>query len=451
MSEPIITVHQVAKKYAVYGNPVDRLKEMVLRRPFHHEFWALRDISFQVHRGQTFGIIGANGSGKSTLLQILAGVMQPTRGRVSVGGRVAALLELGAGFNPEFNGRENVLLNGMILGLSEAEVRRRFDSIVAFADIGDFIDEPVKTYSSGMYVRLAFATAIHVDPDILIVDEALSVGDAYFQQRCMLRIAELKRQGMTLLFVSHDPNAVKLLCDTVILLEQGTVVEKGPADQVVSTYYRRMLTHRPVSAQAPLAGATKRAADPGDRQLETPMPVEQSLPNAQDRFGDGSAELLGVGIYDQDRRRTTELVQGTPLRVRLSARFRAHVEQPNFGVVLKNWLGVAMIGTNTIDEGVMMPAALPQQVRTVELCFQMPRLLPGDYALTIAVTNGTNPDPGVCDWINSVIALTVTGSYGTGALLAVPVAIETWLSDDEPSAAEEVMTPPADPEAARRV
>ena len=233
-----IRVDGLSKCYHVYERPQDRLKQSLWlgRKQFYREFWALRDVSFEIKRGETFGIIGRNGSGKSTLLQMIAGTLSPTAGTVQVNGRVAALLELGSGFNPDFTGRENVFMNGAILGLSEAEIARRFDEIAAFADIGDFIEQPVKTYSSGMMVRLAFAVSVCVEPDILIVDEALAVGDMAFQFKCMDRLDKLTQSGTTLLFVSHDIGAVKAFCQQALYLHTGTIKAAGSASDMTELY-----------------------------------------------------------------------------------------------------------------------------------------------------------------------------------------------------------------------
>ena len=238
----IIDFRQVSKSYPVYRDPKDRLKELATfnRYSFHEDFWALREITFAVERGETFCVIGENGSGKSTLLQIVAGILGPSSGDADVSGRVAALLELGSGFNPEFTGRENVFLNASILGLSRKEIERRYADIAAFAEIGSFIDQPVKTYSSGMTVRLAFAVAIHVDPEILLVDEALAVGDIYFRQRCMRKVHELRSSGVTILFVSHSMGDVKAIGDRSLWLDRGRIRDLGPTDSVVAKYLAAM-------------------------------------------------------------------------------------------------------------------------------------------------------------------------------------------------------------------
>jgi ABC-type polysaccharide/polyol phosphate transport system ATPase subunit len=234
----VVLLQNVSKLYKLYRRPADRLREALpfSKRTFHTDFWALRDIGFQVEKGETLALVGPNGSGKSTLLQIVAGILQPTRGRVVTRGRIAALLELGAGFNPEFSGRENVFLNGEIMGLSRAEIERAMPSIEAFAEIGEFIARPVKEYSSGMYVRLAFATAIHVDPEILIVDEALAVGDAVFANRCVRKFEELRERKITVLFVSHDLGLVKQLSHRAILLLNGRMEAQGAPSDVINRY-----------------------------------------------------------------------------------------------------------------------------------------------------------------------------------------------------------------------
>ena len=262
-----VTVENGSKNYRIYAKPSDRLKELVFRRrTFHQDFWAVKNVSFRVGKGSTFGVIGENGSGKSTLLQMIAGTVQPTEGKISLNGRVAALLELGAGFNPEFTGRENVFLNASILGLSQEETVRKIPEIERFAEIGRFIDQPVKTYSSGMYVRLAFAVSINADPEILLVDEALSVGDVYFQQRCMRKIRQMKQEGKTILFVSHDMVAVKNLCDTAVWLERGAIKEMGQPDDVVGKYLAAMTLRRdPYAQELPKNAATARTANASGR------------------------------------------------------------------------------------------------------------------------------------------------------------------------------------------
>ena len=239
-SDFAIRVQNLSKSYHIYDQPQDRLKQSLWRgrKQFYREFWALRDVSFEIRKGETIGIVGRNGSGKSTLLQMIAGTLTPSAGTVEVNGRVAALLELGSGFNPDFTGRENVFMNGAILGLSEAEIAQRFDQIAAFADIGDFIDQPTKQYSSGMYMRLAFAVAVSVDPAILIIDEALSVGDEAFQRKCFARIDAIQQNGAAVIFVSHSPQVIIELCGSALLLDQGELVMTGKPKSVIAQYHK---------------------------------------------------------------------------------------------------------------------------------------------------------------------------------------------------------------------
>ena len=290
-----VEFESVSKSYAIYAKPGDRLKELVTlgRRSFHRDFWALRDLSFPIRRGEVFCIVGENGSGKSTALQLMAGIMQPASGEVRVSGRVSALLELGAGFNPEFTGRDNVYLNASILGLSKSEIDRRYPEIEEFAEIGDFIHQPVKTYSSGMVVRLAFAVAINVDPEILLVDEALAVGDTYFRHRCMRKVHELRARGVTIVFVSHAIADVKAIGDRALWLEHGRAMAIGDTDTVLAQYLASM-SEREASERNSTADATPETpnAEPAVEPLET-------IPNIDHRYGDGRAEMLGIAILNE--------------------------------------------------------------------------------------------------------------------------------------------------------
>src|SRR5450432_3012070 len=292
-----LRIERVSKQYRIYDHPGDRLKESLTRGhwKWHREFWALGDVSFEVEAGTTTGIVGPNGSGKSTLLQIVTGTLEPTHGNVAYEGRIAALLELGAGFNPEFTGLENVFMNAALIGFSRAETQKLLPEIERFAEIGDFIHQPVKTYSSGMYVRLAFATAVATDPQILIIDEALSVGDAVFQHRCLRRIKQMQESGTTILFCSHDPSAVKALCSRAILLNQGRVDTDGKPTEVLNRYQGLIMEREEAydrSARRADHGYGERGGDgpAGDEDLQDELsPVRYSF-----RHGDGSAEVLSA-------------------------------------------------------------------------------------------------------------------------------------------------------------
>src|SRR5882762_10337189 len=336
-----IRFENVSKSYPIYDSPGDRLKELVTfnRLEFHRNFWALHDVSFEVARGETFCVIGENGSGKSTLLQLVAGILQPSSGTVEVNGRVSALLELGAGFNPEFTGRDNVYLNGAILGLSTREIDARYRDIEEFAEIGDFINRPVKTYSSGMVVRLAFAVAINVDPEILLVDEALAVGDIYFRQRCMRKVHELRARGVTILFVSHSTGDVKAIGDRVMWLEHGRLMDIGDPDQVISKYLAAM-----VEKDSTYLNLKKPANRPLGPVIHAPEVVTH-IPNVDHRHGDGRAEVLGVAVLNEYGQPLGLLEPLSTVVVRISVRAKEEIALPIVGFMMRNHLGMDFSGT----------------------------------------------------------------------------------------------------------
>jgi homopolymeric O-antigen transport system ATP-binding protein len=391
----------VSKSYSIYSSPSDRLKELITfnRRTCHRDFWALRDVSFDVGRGETFCIVGENGSGKSTLLQLVAGILEPTHGRVQVSGRVSALLELGSGFNQEFSGRDNVYLNGAILGFSARDMDAKYKEIVDFAEIGDFIDQPVKTYSSGMIVRLAFAVAIHVDPEILLVDEALAVGDIYFRQRCMRKVHELRSKGITILFVSHATGDVKALGDRALWLDHGLVRDIGDTDRVVSQYLAAM-TQKDTAYQA------HQHVDPAPvKTPEEPPEVITAIPNVDHRFGDGRAEILGIRIADEGGQRLAALRPNTTIVVRISARAKEYLRLPMVGFMLRNHLGMDFAGTNTAREKYDLPPMAAGEIFTVDFHVSIPELYATTFSFSPAIADGTLDRYSICDWIDNAIAL----------------------------------------------
>ncbi len=397
-----VQFENVSKSYPIYDAPGDRLKELITfnRREFHRNFWALHDVSFEVRRGETFCVIGENGSGKSTLLQLVARILQPSSGTVSVEGRVSALLELGAGFNPEFTGRDNVYLNGSILGLSKREIDACYGNIEEFAEIGDFINRPVKTYSSGMVVRLAFAVAINVDPEILIVDEALAVGDLYFRQRCMRKVHELRARGITILFVSHATADVKALGDRALWLDHGRVVELGATDRVVAKYLAAMTEkdsaylahHKPDPRDLP-AGNTR-----------APEIVEH-IPNIDHRYGDKRAVILGIAVLDAGGTPASYLEPSTPIIVRISIRANEDIAHPNVGFLMRNHLGVDFAGTNTAREGHDLPPMVAGDIYTVDFHVPLPEFYPSSFSFSPAVADGPLDGFRVCDLIDNAVAL----------------------------------------------
>ena len=377
----MVLLQNVSKLYKLYRRPADRLREALpfSKRQFHTDFWALRDIGFQVEKGETLALVGPNGSGKSTLLQIVSGILQPTHGRVVTRGRIAALLELGAGFNPEFSGRENVFLNGEIMGLSRAEIERAMPSIEAFAEIGEFIARPVKEYSSGMYVRLAFATAIHVDPEILIVDEALAVGDAVFANRCVRKFEELRARKITVLFVSHDLGLVKQLSNRAILLLNGRMEAQGAPSDVINRYIGLVLEKQQARQE------------------------KQQRFEASYRHGDGVSEILGVELLNADGQPVTSVAGGETVTVRVRSRFHQPACDPMVGILIRNRIGMDVYGTNTRIEKKHLGSYQPGDELEVDFHFAC-WLTPQQYTLTVATQS---PDGSSHDWLDDVIPFDV--------------------------------------------
>ncbi|MDX1980672.1 MAG: ABC transporter ATP-binding protein [Bryobacteraceae bacterium] len=401
MPDIVVDFEGVSKSYPIYDSPGDRLKELAtfnrIRR--HRDFWALHGVTFQIARGETFCIIGENGSGKSTLLQIIARILQPSAGRAEVKGRVAALLELGSGFNPEFSGRDNVYLNAAILGLPSEEIDRRYPDIEAFAEIGDFINQPVKTYSSGMAVRLAFAVAIHVDPEILLVDEALAVGDIYFRKRCMRKVHELRQKGVTIIFVSHAIGDVKAIGDRTMWLDKGRVREMGVTDQVVGKYLAAM-----VEKDSSYLELKKRV--PRERVgATTAAEVIDTIPNIDHRHGDGRAEVIGITVTDEYGKGLHLLEPQAKIVVRISARAKEDVEMPIIGFMMRNHLGVDFAGTNTAREGHELPPMAAGDVVTADFHLELPELYPSPFSFSPAIADGTLHHYKMCDWIDNAITL----------------------------------------------
>ncbi|HSS20918.1 MAG TPA: ABC transporter ATP-binding protein [Pyrinomonadaceae bacterium] len=392
-----LRVEKVSKQYRIYERPGDRLKESLtrglLRR--HQEFWALRDIDFEIEKGSTVGIIGPNGCGKSTLLQIIAGTLAPTHGEVFHEGRIAALLELGAGFDPEFTGVENVYMNAGLLGLSRRETDALFPAIERFAEIGPFLYQPVKTYSSGMYVRLAFAIAASVEPDILIIDEALAVGDAVFQHRCLRRINELHERGATVLFVSHDAAAVRALCSRAILMKGGGVIADGKPAEVLNVY-QKIVMERELAFEAESAQVAQTADNATTENLP---PVSYAY-----RHGDGSAEILGAELADAQHGKVEIVETGEPLVLRILVRFRHDVEDPVIGFLLRNSHGIHAYGTNTREQQVEFGSVRAGE--TLEVSFSFNCWLGVDqYSISLAVHSREGQ---AYDWLDAALFLRVT-------------------------------------------
>ncbi len=418
----VIELSEVSKSYPIYDHPGDRLKELLTfqRRSFHRDYWALQDLSFNVQRGETFCIIGENGAGKSTLLQLIAGILEPSHGDLAVSGRVSALLELGAGFNPEFTGVDNVYLNGSILGFSRAEIDTKYKKIKAFAEIGDFIDQPVKTYSTGMVVRLAFAIAIHADPDILLVDEALAVGDMYFRQRCMRKVHSLREAGTTILFVSHSMADVKALGDRTLWLQDGTVRELGATDEVVTKYLAAMSEKD--TAYLDLDDTRQ----PSETRLLGKAPeIVDTIPNIDHRHGDGRAEILGIAVVDATGKPIQLMEPGSTIVVRITVRAKDQLTEPNVGFILRNHLGLDFAGANTTREGKPLPPMSPGDICTVDFHLDLPALYPSQFSFSPAIADGSLVSYRMCDWIDN--ALTLPMGHGDGPVygyMHIPCRVE---------------------------
>jgi len=386
----VLFAQNISKLYEIYNRPIDRFKEAMWfgRRSLHQDFWALRDVNLSVGKGETFGIVGPNGCGKSTLLQILCGILQPTTGRVVRQGRVAALLELGAGFNPEFNGRENVLINAELMGLSRAEARAALPAIERFAGIGEFIGRPVKTYSSGMYVRLAFSTAIHVEPDILVVDEALAVGDAAFSSRCVRKFEELQNRGVTIVFVSHDLGLVKQICNRAIFLLDGRIQEEGDPSDVINRYVGMVLECQ----KAQVESETNSASSSNSSKLAF-----------SHRHGDRLAEVERIEVYGAKNEPTRTFTTGEAMRIQVTCRFHQSQSDPMVGMLIRTRTGMDVFGTNTKLED--QPAGPCQAGDVLEVDFTFDCwLTPQEYTVTLAVQH---PDGHSHDWLDDVLTFRV--------------------------------------------
>jgi ABC-type polysaccharide/polyol phosphate transport system ATPase subunit len=400
LESDLVLVQNVSKLYRLYKTPADRLREMLPGSPsLHSDFWALRDIGFSLEKGETLGLVGPNGCGKSTLLQIVCGILQPTKGRVVTRGRIAALLELGAGFNPEFSGRENVFLNGEIMGLSRGAIERAMPSIEAFAEIGEFMERPVKEYSTGMYVRLAFSTAIHVDPEILIVDEALAVGDAVFANRCVRKFEELRQRKVTVLFVSHDLGLVKQLSDRAILLLNGRIEAQGSPNDVINRYIGLVLARQE------------------GKKSETAI-------RSSFRHGDGGSEVVGVDILNARGEPVTSLASGDPVTVRVRSRFLRPKSDPMVGILIRTRIGMDVYGTNTGIEGIHvgdLEAGDELEVRFQLECW----LTPQQYTLTVATQDA---DGSSHDWLDDAIAFEVVDTRVAAGVANLRAKVEWRVS-----------------------
>ncbi|WP_199333844.1 ABC transporter ATP-binding protein [Oculatella sp. FACHB-28] len=382
MNEIAISLENISKCFKRYAKPVDRLKEILLPQKNHAQiFWALQDINLNVTRGEALGIIGQNGSGKSTLLQIIAKTLTPTTGEVFVNGRVSALLELGSGFNPEFTGRQNVFFNGQILGLSQQEIATKLDEIIKFAEIGDFIEQPVKTYSSGMFVRLAFAVAVSVNPDILIVDEALAVGDIYFQQKCFERIQELKKLGTTLLFVSHDSTAVYKLCNRAILIESGKAVLDASPKQVIDLYEAKLLKRRDTHSESVEIQIVAKPDSPDQETSSSDQVLEEVIIQSSE------VSVKFVQLLDENGQVVDSVISEQALQLSIGLLFLQGFDDLHIGFKVRDRTGEVIFETNTFAMREKIGKVYNGTFLEVIFRFHVP-LREGEYTISLGVADG---------------------------------------------------------------
>lgn len=425
MEEKIISVKELSKKYKLYSNKQDRLKEAISfsHKSYHQDFSALSNITFDVKKGETVGIIGTNGSGKSTLLKIITGVLTPTEGNVEVNGKISALLELGTGFNQEYSGMENIYLNGRMMGYTKKEMEERVPKIIDFADIGEFINQPVKTYSSGMFARLAFAVAINVDPDILIVDEALSVGDLFFQNKCFKKFDELREKGVTILFVSHDISSVRQMCTRVLWIEKGIQKIFDSSDLVCDMYMdeKRMAMNQNAIRTS------------GNSEIDVRIvKSRQKFPriaNEKDRFGSDKVKIISA-FFTNDNDEFVNVLE-------VDKRYQAHVAFEAYqdinsiivGFVLENNKGLPLFDINNYINQQETITAKKGQVIEIVYDFKLPRLLKGTYLVGAAVAQGTQESHEILTWLHGMFDLEIVNMGYNSSYIEIPAQINVFAND----------------------
>lgn len=410
MSEVAISVKDVSKMYKLFDKNSDRLKDALgfSKKQLYKEHYALHHLSFDVYKGETVGIIGTNGAGKSTILKIITGVLNPTEGELEINGRISALLELGAGFNPEYNGIENVYLNGTMLGFTKEEIDERLPKILEFADIGDFVYQPVKTYSSGMFVRLAFAVAINIDPEILIVDEALSVGDVFFQAKCYQKFEDFKRDGKTILFVSHDLGSISRYCDRVILLNKGEKQSEGKPKDMINLY-KRLITTKADNNQN---------TDSKDKELVSINSIsgewkKNFIVNPKlEEYGDGKANIIDFAIIDNEGNLTNVIEKGTKFTVKTKIRIEEPIKDPIFTLTFKNVRGVDITGTNTMLEDIRLGVCNAGECYIASYEQEM-NLQGGEYLISMSCTGYENGDLKAHHRLYDLLSITVVSDKNT--------------------------------------
>lgn len=422
MSEYAIQVKDVSKMYKLYDRNRDRLLDAfgLSKAPRYHEHYALHNLNFSVKKGETVGIIGTNGAGKSTILKIITGVLNPTDGQVEINGRISALLELGAGFNMEYTGIENIYLNGTMIGFSREEIDKKLDDILKFADIGDFVYQPVKTYSSGMFVRLAFAVAINIEPEILIVDEALSVGDVFFQAKCYKKFEDFKKMGKTILFVSHDLGSIAKYCDRVVLLNKGTKIAEGNPKQMIGMYKKLLVnqlnldetTQEMVMEEESEHSLDNEPMFTLGKDKETLWRNKYEINPNVDEYGNGKAHIIDFAVRDEDGEITNSINKGTKFSIISEVKFEQEIQNPIFTYTFKNIQGTAITGTNTMYEKKDLDMVYAGDVYTCTFTQDM-NLQGGEYLLSISCTGYRDGEFVVYHRLYDVINITVVSEKNT--------------------------------------
>ena len=412
MEDIAIKVEHLSKMYKLYDKPSDRFKEALglTRKKLYTEHYALDDVNFNVSVGETVGIIGTNGSGKSTILKIITGVLNPTGGSVTVNGRISALLELGAGFNMEYSGIENIYLNGTMIGFTREEIDAKMQDILDFADIGEFVYQPVKTYSSGMFVRLAFAVAINIEPEILIVDEALSVGDVFFQSKCFKKFEEFKKMGKTILIVSHDLGSISKYCDRVILLNKGKKAAEGSPKKIVDLY-KKLLVGVDIEDEENSENSVS-ITSTNDEGIDTSWKDNYTINPKINEYGNRKAEIIDFAIIDENGMYTSSIMKGTSFKIRSKVRFNEAINDPIFTYTFKTIKGTDITGTNTMFEKVSVGTTKPGDVYVATFEQEM-SLQGGEYLLSISCTGFVEGELTVYHRMYDVINITVISDKNT--------------------------------------
>lgn len=423
--EPIIKIEHLNKIYELYDKPVDRLKEAlsIKRKNYHTEYFALHDLSLEIQKGENIGIVGTNGAGKSTLLKIVTGVLTPTSGIVNVNGKISALLELGAGFNPEYTGLENIYLNGTMMGYSEEEMKEKVNSIIEFADIGEFINQPVKTYSSGMFARLAFAVAINVEPEILIIDEALSVGDVFFQAKCFKKMNEIQKLGTTIIIVSHDMGSIIKYCDRAILLHKGKLIMEDKAKKVVDLYKQIIVNQYNEEEDPSIVLMTEDSSDAllqeqsySDIAKGTDIWRNSLYINEKAlQYGNKKAEIIDIGIFDMNGKISNLISKKTKFTIKMKVKFNEGIDCPIFAYTIKDSKGTEITGTNTLFENYEIENTKAGEVYVIAFTQEM-LLQGGEYLLSFGCTGYLKDEFVVYDRLYDITNMTVISEQNTVGL-----------------------------------